>query len=91
MTNGERLKQWTLFERDLLSFNLDSYNQYLRLIFDLLFNFLQSAIPEDALSDSWKRSSHNLWVNRLRRVSSLREFLQVMNIAFIIVFFLICG
>ncbi|KAH6762645.1 hypothetical protein C2S52_020078 [Perilla frutescens var. hirtella] len=39
---------------------------------------IESAIPEDALMGSWKKSAHNLWVNRLRRVSSLREFLQVM-------------
>ncbi|KAK6156217.1 hypothetical protein DH2020_010465 [Rehmannia glutinosa] len=32
---------------------------------------------DDALLGSWKRS-HNLWVNRLRRASSLREFLQVL-------------
>lgn len=34
---------------------------------------------------SWKKSAHTLWVNRLRRVSSLREFLQVMNVDFILV------
>ncbi|XP_042046223.1 homeobox-DDT domain protein RLT3-like isoform X1 [Salvia splendens] len=39
---------------------------------------IESAIPEDALMGSWKKSAHNLWVNRLRRVSSLREFLQVL-------------
>ncbi|KAI3458724.1 hypothetical protein Pfo_015387 [Paulownia fortunei] len=39
---------------------------------------IESAIPEDALLGSWKRSSHNLWVNRLRRASSLKEFLQVL-------------
>ncbi|XP_057778716.1 homeobox-DDT domain protein RLT3 [Salvia miltiorrhiza] len=39
---------------------------------------IESAIPEDALMVSWKKSAHNLWVNRLRRVSSLREFLQVL-------------
>ncbi|KAK4431168.1 Homeobox-DDT domain protein RLT3 [Sesamum alatum] len=39
---------------------------------------IESAIPEDALMGSWKRSAHNLWVNRLRRASSLREFLQVL-------------
>ncbi|PIN09263.1 hypothetical protein CDL12_18165 [Handroanthus impetiginosus] len=39
---------------------------------------IESAIPEDALLGSWKRSAHNLWVNRLRRASSLREFLQVL-------------
>ncbi|KAL0321943.1 UNVERIFIED_CONTAM: Homeobox-DDT domain protein RLT3, partial [Sesamum calycinum] len=37
---------------------------------------VKSAIPEDALMRSWKRSAHNLWVNRLRRASNLREFLQ---------------
>ncbi|KAL0317160.1 UNVERIFIED_CONTAM: Homeobox-DDT domain protein RLT3 [Sesamum angustifolium] len=39
---------------------------------------IESAIPEDALMRSWKRSAHNLWVNRLRRASNLREFLQVL-------------
>ncbi|XP_011077227.1 homeobox-DDT domain protein RLT3 isoform X2 [Sesamum indicum] len=39
---------------------------------------IESAIPEDALMGSWKRSAHNLWVNRLRRASNLREFLQVL-------------
>ncbi|KAL9164032.1 hypothetical protein ABFS82_06G079800 [Erythranthe guttata] len=39
---------------------------------------IESAIPEDALLGSWKRSSHNLWINRLRRASNLREFLQVL-------------
>ncbi|KAL3650654.1 hypothetical protein CASFOL_007057 [Castilleja foliolosa] len=37
-----------------------------------------SAIPEDAFLGSWKRS-HNLWINRLRRASSLREYLQVLG------------
>ncbi|XP_042000003.1 homeobox-DDT domain protein RLT3-like [Salvia splendens] len=39
---------------------------------------IESAIPEDALMGSWKKSAHNLWANRLRRVSCLREFLQVL-------------
>ncbi|KAL1546123.1 homeobox-DDT domain protein RLT3-like [Salvia divinorum] len=39
---------------------------------------IESAIPEDALVGSWKKYAHNLWVNRLRRVSCLREFLQVL-------------
>lgn len=39
---------------------------------------IESAIPEDALMGSWKKSAHNLWANRLRRVSTLREFLQVL-------------
>ncbi|GFP91003.1 hypothetical protein PHJA_001244300 [Phtheirospermum japonicum] len=39
---------------------------------------VESAIPEDAFLGCWKRS-HNLWVNRLRRASSLREFLQVLG------------
>ncbi|KAL6493767.1 hypothetical protein OROGR_032102 [Orobanche gracilis] len=38
---------------------------------------IESAIPEDAFLGPWRRS-HNLWVNRLRRASSLREFLQVL-------------
>lgn len=71
-----------------LSSNLD-YNNYLRLIYDLSLNFLQSAIPEDALMVSWKKAAHNLWVNRLRRVSSLREFLQVLDVDFIHFFLLV--
>ncbi|XP_073021719.1 homeobox-DDT domain protein RLT3-like [Primulina eburnea] len=39
---------------------------------------IESVIPEDAFSGSWKRSAHNLWANRLRRASSLAEFLQVL-------------
>ncbi|KAL6552710.1 hypothetical protein OROHE_008074 [Orobanche hederae] len=38
---------------------------------------IESAIPEDAFLGPWRRS-HNLWVNRLRRASSLKEFLQVL-------------
>ncbi|KAG8380679.1 hypothetical protein BUALT_Bualt06G0040900 [Buddleja alternifolia] len=41
-------------------------------------SFQKAVIPEDALLGCWKRSAHNLWVNRLRRASSLREFLQVL-------------
>lgn len=67
------------FAWNFLSNNLDSYCS---LIFDISFHFFQSAIPEDALMVSWKKCSHNLWVNRLRRVSSLREFLQVIYISF---------
>lgn len=39
---------------------------------------IESVVPEDAFFGSWKRSAHNLWVNRLRRASSLAEFLQVL-------------
>ncbi|KAK4480454.1 hypothetical protein RD792_013527 [Penstemon davidsonii] len=39
---------------------------------------IESVIPEDAWLGSWRKSSHNLWVNRLRRASSLTEFLQVL-------------
>ncbi|XP_073128054.1 homeobox-DDT domain protein RLT3 isoform X2 [Henckelia pumila] len=37
---------------------------------------IELIVPEDALFGSWKRSAHNLWVNRLRRASTLAEFLQ---------------
>ncbi|EPS74161.1 hypothetical protein M569_00592, partial [Genlisea aurea] len=39
---------------------------------------IEMAVPEDALMGSWKRSSHNLWAGRLRRVSNLKEFRQVV-------------
>ncbi|XP_073314795.1 homeobox-DDT domain protein RLT3-like isoform X1 [Primulina huaijiensis] len=39
---------------------------------------IESVVPEDAFFGSWKRSAHNLWVNRLRRASNLAEFLQVL-------------
>lgn len=76
-----------MLQSDVAS-NLD-FNNYLRVIYDLSLNFLQSAIPEVALMGSWKKSAHNLWVNRLRRVSSLREFLQVLNVDFIHFFLLV--
>ncbi|KZV55249.1 hypothetical protein F511_06726 [Dorcoceras hygrometricum] len=39
---------------------------------------IESVVPEDSLFGSWKRSAHNLWVNRLRRASCLPELLQVL-------------
>ncbi|KAK6940406.1 WHIM1 domain, partial [Dillenia turbinata] len=39
---------------------------------------IEAAMPEGALIDSWMKSTHNLWVKRLRRTSSLPELLQVL-------------
>ncbi|KAK6937918.1 WHIM1 domain, partial [Dillenia turbinata] len=39
---------------------------------------IEAAMPEGALIDSWMKSTHNLWVKRLRRTSSLLELLQVL-------------
>ncbi|KAG6430256.1 hypothetical protein SASPL_108319 [Salvia splendens] len=38
---------------------------------------IEIAIPEDALMECWKKSAHNLWVNRLRRV--LADFVNAIN------------
>ncbi|PQP93389.1 hypothetical protein Pyn_21136 [Prunus yedoensis var. nudiflora] len=40
---------------------------------------IESVMPEDALLGAWKKSAHKLWVKRLRRSSSLAEFLQVLG------------
>ncbi|XP_077243782.1 homeodomain-like transcriptional regulator [Tasmannia lanceolata] len=40
---------------------------------------IEAVMPEGALVDTWRRSAHKLWVKRLRRTSSLPEFLQVLN------------
>ncbi|XXG87620.1 hypothetical protein AAC387_Pa11g2264 [Persea americana] len=40
---------------------------------------IEAAMPENALDGAWRRSAHKLWVKRLRRTSSLAEFLQVLN------------
>lgn len=40
---------------------------------------IEAAMPETALDGAWRRSAHKLWVKRLRRTSSLAEFLQVLN------------
>ncbi|CAA3007909.1 homeobox-DDT domain protein RLT3-like isoform X2 [Olea europaea var. sylvestris] len=39
---------------------------------------IETVLPDDAFLGPWKKSAHNLWVNRLRRSSSLAEFLQVL-------------
>ncbi|CAN4114486.1 unnamed protein product [Withania somnifera] len=39
---------------------------------------IESVMPEDALIGAWRRSSHNLWIKRLRRASTLSEILQVL-------------
>ncbi|ONK57366.1 uncharacterized protein A4U43_C10F19350 [Asparagus officinalis] len=39
---------------------------------------IEACMPKVALSDAWSRSAHKLWVKRLKRTSSLPEFLQVL-------------
>ncbi|XP_010312495.1 homeobox-DDT domain protein RLT3 [Solanum lycopersicum] len=39
---------------------------------------IESVMPEGALIGAWRRSSHNLWIKRLRRASTLSEILQVL-------------
>ncbi|CAK9188086.1 unnamed protein product [Ilex paraguariensis] len=39
---------------------------------------IESVMPEDALVGTWTKYAHNLWVKRLRRTSTLVEFLQVL-------------
>ncbi|WOL01008.1 homeobox-DDT domain protein RLT3 [Canna indica] len=40
---------------------------------------IESSMPEAALAGTWRASAHKLWVKRLRRASSLPEFLQVLT------------
>ncbi|CAK9170903.1 unnamed protein product [Ilex paraguariensis] len=39
---------------------------------------IESIMPEDALVGAWRKYAHNLWVKRLRRTSTLVEFLRVL-------------
>ncbi|KAL6989131.1 hypothetical protein U1Q18_014883 [Sarracenia purpurea var. burkii] len=39
---------------------------------------MELAMPEGALIGAWAQSTHKLWVKRLRRTSTLAEFLQVL-------------
>ncbi|XP_057471021.1 homeobox-DDT domain protein RLT3-like isoform X2 [Actinidia eriantha] len=39
---------------------------------------IESVMPEGALVGAWTKSAHKLWVKRLRRTSTLAEFLQVL-------------
>ncbi|XP_057476388.1 homeobox-DDT domain protein RLT3 isoform X1 [Actinidia eriantha] len=39
---------------------------------------IESVMPEGALVGTWTKSAHKLWVKRLRRTSTLAEFLQVL-------------
>ncbi|CAI9768373.1 unnamed protein product [Fraxinus pennsylvanica] len=39
---------------------------------------IETVLPDDAFLGPWKKSAHNLWANRLRRSSSLAEFLLVL-------------
>ncbi|KAJ0961478.1 hypothetical protein J5N97_001982 [Dioscorea zingiberensis] len=40
---------------------------------------IEAGMPVAALSGSWTRSTHKLWVKRLRRTASLPELLQVLT------------
>lgn len=40
---------------------------------------IEAGMPEAALLGSWTRSTHKLWVKRLRRTASLPELLQVLT------------
>ncbi|XP_043705835.1 homeobox-DDT domain protein RLT3 isoform X2 [Telopea speciosissima] len=40
---------------------------------------IEAVMPEDAFVCGWKRSAQKLWVKRLRRTSSMPEFLQVLT------------
>lgn len=39
---------------------------------------IESVMPEEFLMGAWAKSTHNLWVKRLRRASTLTEFVQVI-------------
>lgn len=39
---------------------------------------IESVMPEGALVGAWIKSAHKLWIKRLRRTSTLAEFLQVL-------------
>lgn len=39
---------------------------------------LESSMPEGAMVGAWTKSTHNVWVKRLRRTSTLAELLQVL-------------
>ncbi|XP_047334234.1 homeobox-DDT domain protein RLT3 [Impatiens glandulifera] len=39
---------------------------------------IESVMPEGALVGAWTKSGHKLWIKRLRRTSTLTEFLQVL-------------
>ncbi|XAR53571.1 hypothetical protein NMG60_11022181 [Bertholletia excelsa] len=39
---------------------------------------IESVMPEGSLVSAWIRSAHKLWIKRLRRTSTLGEFLQVL-------------
>lgn len=36
-------------------------------------------MPEGALVGAWIKSAHKLWIKRLRRTSTLAEYMQVSN------------
>ncbi|CAI9091445.1 OLC1v1026482C2 [Oldenlandia corymbosa var. corymbosa] len=40
---------------------------------------IELVIPDELMVGAWARSTHNLWVKRLRRASTLAECLQVRN------------
>ncbi|KVI06242.1 DDT domain-containing protein [Cynara cardunculus var. scolymus] len=39
---------------------------------------LESSMPEGAMVGAWTKSTHNVWVKRLRRTATLAELLQVL-------------
>ncbi|XP_057538931.1 homeobox-DDT domain protein RLT3 isoform X1 [Amaranthus tricolor] len=41
-------------------------------------HMIELIMPEDALIGVWKRSAHKLWLQRLKRTSSLHELLHVL-------------
>lgn len=57
-------------------------------LFSLLFH-MQSVMPEGALVGAWIKSAHKLWIKRLRRTSTLAEFLQVSNFVFVSFYFVL--
>ncbi|OVA10751.1 Homeobox domain [Macleaya cordata] len=40
---------------------------------------IEAVMPHGALLSSWRVSTHKLWIKRLRRTSSIPEFLQVLT------------
>ncbi|MCD9640179.1 hypothetical protein HAX54_025324 [Datura stramonium] len=41
---------------------------------------IESVMPEDALIGAWRRSSHNLWIKRLRKICFIRDFYRSLLI-----------
>ncbi|KAE9451223.1 hypothetical protein C3L33_16855, partial [Rhododendron williamsianum] len=45
---------------------------------DMQFTLPHSVMPEGALVGAWIKSAHKLWIKRLRRTSTLAEYMQVL-------------